>query len=87
MLGLLWRRSRHDRTSPTDGGRPNSSSPSVGGTEIVRIGATYTLLAFLAGAPEEEVLRINSTWIADSTRRVSEPTCLRETCENGWTFR
>ncbi|WP_454857087.1 helix-turn-helix domain-containing protein [Promicromonospora soli] len=40
-------------------------------TGVARIGALYTLLAFLARAPESEMLRINSTWIADSTSKES----------------
>lgn len=40
-------------------------------TGMARIGALYTLLAFLAEAPESESPRINSTWIADSTSKES----------------
>ncbi|PUB24265.1 AraC-like DNA-binding protein [Promicromonospora sp. AC04] len=40
-------------------------------TGTARIGALYTLLAFLAHAPESESPCINSTWIADSTSRES----------------
>jgi AraC-like DNA-binding protein len=40
-------------------------------TGVARVGALYTLLAHLAGAPEREAHRINSTWIADSTSKES----------------
>jgi AraC-like DNA-binding protein len=40
-------------------------------TGTARVGALYTLLAFLAHAPESESPCINSTWIADSTSKES----------------